>query len=169
MVYCVTGHRPAGFPFSRDENDLTYMNYCNTLYDTVKDLVFDGYDLFITGMADGADIDFAYVVLFLRDEDWPIKLEAALPYPYSPRKKVTPYIENLESVLINCNFKTIVSSSYFKGCMQKRNRYMVDKADLVLAIWNGEKRGGTWNTIDYAISKNKPIRYIMLKDILPLI
>ena len=51
--------------------------------------------------------------------------------------------------------------------MQKRNRYMVDNSDLVLAVWNGEKRGGTWYTIDYALKKGKPVRYIMLKDISP--
>ena len=63
------------------------------------------------------------------------------------------------------NYKTVISERYFKGCMQKRNRYMVDKSDLVLAIWNGSETGGTWNTIKYARSKNKEILYIMLDEI----
>ena len=49
--------------------------------------------------------------------------------------------------------------------MQKRNRYMVDKSDIILAIWNGEKSGGTWNTIEYAQKKGKKIIYIMLSEI----
>lgn len=49
--------------------------------------------------------------------------------------------------------------------MQKRNEYMVDKSDLVFAIWNRERLGGTWNTIKYAVKKGKSIRYIMLNEI----
>ena len=48
--------------------------------------------------------------------------------------------------------------------MQKRNMYMVDRADLVLAIWNGEEKGGTWNTIRYARKKEKALQYSMLNE-----
>ena len=41
--------------------------------------------------------------------------------------------------------------------MQKRNEYMVDKSDLVIAFWNGEESGGTWNTINYAERKGKQL------------
>ena len=49
--------------------------------------------------------------------------------------------------------------------MQKRNKYMVDQSDLVIAVWDGKKVGGTWNTIKYAKSKEKQVIYIMLCDI----
>ena len=39
---------------------------------------------------------------------------------------------------------------------------MVDRSDLVFAIWNGKEEGGTWDTIKYARSKGKEIRYLML-------
>ena len=51
--------------------------------------------------------------------------------------------------------------------MQKRNEFMVDKADMVLAIWNGNQKGGTWNTIKYATKTKTPLKYIMLTDFLP--
>lgn len=38
-----------------------------------------------------------------------------------------------------------------KGCMQRRNRFMVDNADMVLAYHDGSE-GGTKNCIDYAKS-----------------
>jgi uncharacterized phage-like protein YoqJ len=158
------------FPFAVDESDFVYINYINILYDTVKELAFDGYDLFLSGMSEGADIDFAYTVLFLRDiEELSIKLESVFPYPYKSRKIITEYSQDVETILVGCNYKTVISERYFKGCMQKRNRYMVDKSDLVLAIWNGKEEGGTWNTIKYARAKNKPIKYIMLDQIPPVI
>jgi len=51
---------------------------------------------------------------------------------------------------------------YMKGCMHERNKYMVDKSDLILAVWNGNKKGGTWDTIKYALKKKKKIIYIRL-------
>ena len=48
--------------------------------------------------------------------------------------------------------------------MHKRNEYMVDNSDLVLAFWNGEESGGTYYTLSYAKKKNKRVFYCMLKD-----
>ena len=42
---------------------------------------------------------------------------------------------------------------------------MVDNSDYVLAVWNGEKKGGTWYTIDYARKKNKPVEVLDLNKI----
>jgi uncharacterized phage-like protein YoqJ len=40
--------------------------------------------------------------------------------------------------------------------MQARNQWMVDRADRLLAVWNGVRDGGTWNCIRYAESVSKP-------------
>ncbi len=165
MICCVTGHRPKYFPFQREDNDPRYINYIDQLYLELEKLIREGYRDFISGMADGADIDFANHVLFFRDIEEDITLEAALPYPPPYQKNLTDYCIERNCILMVCNKKTIVSPYYQKGCFQKRNHYMVDKSDLVLAIWNGKHSGGTWNTIKYAQSKNKKIRYIMLNEI----
>lgn len=165
MICCVTGHRPKGFPFSRDKEDIIFIYYKNQLSDEVDRLANEGYTHFITGMAEGADIDFAEAVILLRMDIPHIKLEAALPYPITPAQRRTAFGEERDGILLKCNIKHAVSPHYHKGCMQKRNEYMVDKADIVLAIWNGKTEGGTWNTIKYARSKGKPIRYIMLNKL----
>ena len=69
-------------------------------------------------------------------------------------------------MLSHCGKKTLVSSGYFTGCEQKRNRYMVDKSDLVFAVWNGEEKGGTWNTIRYAERKGRKTEILLLSDIM---
>ena len=157
MICCVTGHRPEGFPFTPDDKE-SYLQYKRSLDAAVRELLEQGYRHFITGMAEGVDTDFALAVLTRKKNYENVKLEAALPYP---RSRGTQSLRN--TVLAECDCETMVSEKYFDGCMQKRNCYMVDKADLVLAVWNGKKKGGTWNTISYARKKNKPIRYIMLK------
>ncbi len=46
--------------------------------------------------------------------------------------------------------------------MLKRNRYIVDKSELVIAVFNGIQKGGTWYTINYAHKENKHIEIIEL-------
>lgn len=130
----------------------------------IRRMIYSGYTKFISGMAEGADIDFAQEVLNLREKYEFVTLEAALPYPFVMPKNPTDVHFDKKEILDVCDSITVLSSHYYNDCMQKRNRYMVDKSDLVLAIWNGEKKGGTWNTIKYAQKQGKPIKYIMLKE-----
>lgn len=37
------------------------------------------------------------------------------------------------------------------GCMARRNRYMVDRACRIIAVYDGEPRGGTAQTLAYAM------------------
>lgn len=41
-----------------------------------------------------------------------------------------------------------------------RNKLMVDEADIVLAVWSGKTKGGTYACIKYAKSEGKPIYVI---------
>ena len=52
---------------------------------------------------------------------------------------------------------------YNQNCMLERNRYMVDKSDYVFAVWNGERHGGTWYTIEYAKKNHKPVGILNLR------
>lgn len=35
-----------------------------------------------------------------------------------------------------------------------RNKYMLDRSDIVFAVWDGRKKGGTWYTINEARRRN---------------
>ena len=136
MVCCVTGHRPKGFPFPRENGDVLYESYLRELKRELELLISDGVNYFISGMAEGADLDFANEVICIRQTGFEISLEAALPYPLQGQNNK---IENRRDALIKkCDVFVEVSPYYFRGCMHKRNRYMVDKSDIILAIWNGE-------------------------------
>ena len=103
MICCVTGHRPQGFPFARENDQDIFKKYLEKLLDEVGLLIWKGYDLFLTGMAEGADIDFAYSVLEYQNIYPQIRLEAALPYPYQAPKRKTLYIQDKETVLQQCS------------------------------------------------------------------
>ena len=161
MICCVTGHRPGGFPFPPEDRE-SCMEYKRRLYETVESLLDEGYRHFITGMAEGVDTDFAIAILFYKKNYENVKLEAALPYPAQLRNFPPQTVK--DRILASCDLVTVVSDTYHEGCMQKRNCYMVDKADLVLAVWNGNRKGGTWNPVNYARRIKKPIRYIMMRE-----
>ena len=55
-----------------------------------------------------------------------------------------------------CDDETVVSEAYAPGCMQRRNRYMVDHAALLIAVFDGQS-GGTRNTIQYAMERGLQI------------
>lgn len=90
-------------------------------------------------------------------------MEAALPCPYSPKGETAK-----KRIIQGCDIVNNISKRYYQGCMQKRNRYMVDKSDLVIAVWNGKESGGTWNTIQYAKSKGKKIHFILLNQLIDI-
>ena len=112
-------------------------------------------------MASGADLDFAEVVLKLR-KHYPITLECALPCLNQTLKWSEKDKLRYESILKRANEINLISERYTPECMLKRNRYMVDKSEIVIAVFNGIQKGGTWYTINYAKKQNKVIELIDL-------
>lgn len=68
-------------------------------------------------------------------------------------KKPKTYDYNIAA---KCDKETMLQREYTPDCMDKRNRYMVDHADYILAVWNGCP-SGTGNTVRYAHKKGKSI------------
>ena len=50
----------------------------------------------------------------------------------------------------------MVQERYTRECMQRRNRYMVDHAGLLIAVFDGQS-GGTRGTVQYAMSRGLQI------------
>ena len=142
---CVTGHRD--IPEERTDVIREYLYY------EVISAIEDGYTHFISGFAAGADLLFADIVAELK-EIYLITLEAAIPYP---GRMKTPD-ETFQRLIRCCDVVKIHSDSYSKECYMRRNRYMVDQSQRVIAVYDGRPTGGTAATVRYA--KGKDVRVV---------
>ena len=158
---CVTGNRPQKFPWKYGEGK-KHEKYLASLARQIDDLLGRGYLHFISGGALGVDQDFAETVLCAKEIYDPITLEIAVPCPMQDLHWSEAEQLRYRSILERADRVVVLSKNYTNYCMQKRNEYMVDKSNLVLAYWNGEESGGTWNTMNYARLQQKPVRIIRL-------
>lgn len=163
-ICCCTGHRPKGFLWDYyNKSNKKHQEYLRLLeYIINRDISQRGFNYFISGGAIGADMDFAETVIRLREKYPHIRLEIAIPCTNQDLKLGEEDKKRYQNILMNADAVNILFSSYTPWCMDKRNRYMVDKSEKVLAIWNASEKGGTYNTIRYANKKNKQLDYIML-------
>ena len=148
-ICCVTGNRPQKFPW-RYGKGKKYKKYLVGLARQIEELIARGYTYFISGGALGVDQDFAEAVLRAKQVHAEIKLEIAVPCKTQAALWSEAERLRYRSILERADHTVLLSEQYTRSCMQRRNEYMVDKADLVLAFWNGEQSGGTFSTINYA-------------------
>ena len=78
-------------------------------------------------------------------------LEAAVPCADQARRWPQADRRRYDAMLAECDQRTVLYDHYVPGCMQQRNRYMVDHCDLLLAVHDGVS-GGTQSTLTYAFS-----------------
>ena len=158
---CFTGHRPKSLPLKNDgEMTLELANIAYKLKNLIIESINNGYTYYVSGLAHGVDLMSAEFVLELKQEYPFIKLECAIPYitqssSYSEQDKIR-YLK----ILNQADVITILNDDYKKGCLFKRNNYMINKSSLLIGVWNG-KKSGTSNTINYANKKGIPCKLIM--------
>ena len=125
-----TGHRPGKLPWGEDESDLRCIALKAKLRAAVESAIHEGMEHFICGMAEGCDLYFAETVLALKSTYPHITLEAAIPCPSQADGWGEAQKSRYRDILARCDYETMVQQSYTPGCMQRRNRYMVDHASL---------------------------------------
>ena len=122
----------------------------------IRDKIENGFTHFLSGMAIGVDSYAAEIVLELRKEFPSITLEAVIPCANQASKWNAQQVEKYNKILSQCDSTTLLQMEYTPDCMEKRNRYMVDHSDCVIAVWNGSN-SGTSKTVKYAMTKELPI------------
>lgn len=147
---CFTGHRPQSLPFRFNENDERCIDLKRRLKDAIIEMITqNGVTHFISGMAIGVDMYAAEIVLELKETYPNISLEAAIPCENQSAKWAEQLRTRYNDILEKCDIRTVLQHSYTADCMHKRNKYMVDNSDWIIAVWNG-KPSGTGKTVKYA-------------------
>lgn len=157
-----TGHRPEKLPWGFDEDDPRCAGLKERLHQAVEQAYEDGFRHFISGMARGADQYFAQIVLDLRERLPGITLEAAIPCEEQAARWRESERERYFNLVARCDLETMVQRRYDKGCMQRRNRYMVDRSARLIAAYDG-MLGGTMYTIHYAMKRGVDVVMVDLE------
>ena len=131
---CFTGHRPAKLPWGYNESDPRCVRLKERIADAVLLAYQEGYRHFLCGMAQGCDLYFCELALALRQRHGDVSVEAAIPCPTQADGWPRAQQERYRRLVAACDYETLVQSSYSPGCMQRRNRYMVDHAGLLLSL-----------------------------------
>ena len=149
---CFTGHRPGKLPWRYDEADPRCLALKRSIADAVETAYEQGYRHFLCGMAQGCDLYFCECVLSLRQRCPDVTVEAAIPCPTQADTWPAGERRRYAHLVGECDLQTMVSQSYSPSCMQRRDRYMVDHASLLIAAFDGTA-GGTRYTIQYAMQR----------------
>ncbi|MBR1970320.1 MAG: DUF1273 family protein [Clostridia bacterium] len=147
---CFTGHRP-------DKMGLGEKEIKHLLEKAIDEAIADGYVTFITGMAMGTDIWATEIVLERKKTNKDLHLICALPHPNFESRRSMAEKMRFNKIIKKADLVKEINNHYFTGCYQVRNEWMVDRSNLVIAVFNGQK-SGTKNTVDYA--KRKGIRVV---------
>lgn len=145
-----SGHRPGRFPWKHDETDSRCVALKTVLTEQISALIAADFTRFLTGMAEGTDCYCAQIVLNLREKNPAIKLHCIIPYKGQADKQSDVSRERYNSILEQADSIVYVNRTYHKKCMLERNRFLVDHAAVLLAVWGGVSRSGTAATVRYA-------------------
>lgn len=158
MKVGITGHRNQRLGLPEDETDEKWTPIQFWIIDELSKFTKicadnnEPLDLY-TGMASGSDIAFAIAGVSMHYIN-NIKLHCILPCKdYNSSHKYYKFLQLKATEWVE------LSDKFYKGCDNVRDQYIVDKCDVLLAIWDGNKSGGVWSTIRKAQKAGKRIIY----------
>jgi uncharacterized phage-like protein YoqJ len=153
MILAATGHRPDKLNGFSDSAFNALVTLATAYLTHHKRTVIGTIDSTISGMALGWDqawaqasfdcgIPFTAAVPFFGQESrWPLKSQAAYQALLSKAS----------------NIVYVCSPDYAAWKMQRRNEWIVDHCDRLVALWDGGETGGTANCIRYAQEQGREI------------
>jgi uncharacterized phage-like protein YoqJ len=137
-------------------------NECNKIKQSLREQIiqlikYHNVRYFITGMSRGVDQWCAEIVLDLKKDMSYLYLECALPCETQAVHWSENQRDRYFSIIERCDKEYCMQSQYTYDCIMKRNQYLVDSSDYIVAVWDKYKSGHTYRTIQYAKKQRKKI------------
>ncbi len=151
MIISFTGHR-----------DYDQERFAQPLRDSIRGLVEQGATVFWSGMAVGFDLAAAEAVLELRDAGAAVELNCAIPYSGQSQSFSAEDCARYDRVLSRADRVVTLAESYSVEVYTRRNDFLVERADRMVADYDGEGKSGTAYTSRKARRKG-----IMVENIYP--
>lgn len=145
---CFTGHREHLYPFKEGSPQFGIIK--SKLKEYIGSAIQSGFDYFIVGGANGADEWALDILSEMKDNGAGIYIEIAIPFATFAHKKGS------------ADKETTVSVEKDPLCYEKRNRYMVEHSERIIAVYDESHPigGGTRQTVEFAAQAGIEIVYV---------
>lgn len=160
----ITGHRPQRFKFKYNEHYKLCIKIKKALTAEIINFYYQGVRTFWIGGSIGVDTWAGEIIVGLKmqKEYEDLRLCVALPFPGFQDHYDSKQQTRLRNILNGCDEQITVSDTESEKAYRRRNEYMIDRSDCVLAVYDNDRfiRSGTGMTVNYAQSKKMPLTLI---------
>lgn len=154
MIAAVTGHRPEKLGGYRTPNAI----WQRVMEGLDKALLEIRPDYVLVGMALGVDQWMAELCIFNQ-----IPFVAAIPFAGFESRWPMPAQMKFRQILSKAyQTQIICEGEYAPWKMQRRNMWMVDNCQTLIAVYDGSS-GGTHNCVEYALSQRRNIHRVQFQ------
>lgn len=161
VTIALTGHRPSKL-YGYDLTDPRYLQ----LKEQLRSIIDQGVEAYgslvcISGMALGADTLWSQVITESKIR-YPgrITFIAAIPSQQQAGRWPQASKDTWDQLMAQADHIWVSPSSNYTQALFERNRYMVNCAHALIAIWDGVDKGGTAYTVRQAQEANKHLIHI---------
>ncbi len=161
-----TGHRPKSFSFGLNESDPAFTALYQKMKSSIIQVMNAGCRRFYCGMAEGVDLWCGEIVLDLADQFFPKpEIIAVVPFIGQDKAMRQPFFARYHRIMQASTERYLVSRAYHKDCYRKRNQFLVDSCDALIAVYKPfETISGTMQTVRYAEKKGRKIFRVIVED-----
>ena len=151
-----SGHRLSKLSNNSLVSKNTNHNIKRLLRESIIDHINRGFNIFLSGMADGIDTFAAQIIIDLKGQYSGLKLHAIIPFEGHINDFTGNHYDEYKKIIENSDEVTCLSAKKVRGVYHARNRYLVDNSQSLICYYNGQS-GVTEYTVEYAQKQNKPV------------